>query len=366
MRATDSAEFLGLVPALAGFTPRDSIVLLPFHSGRTHGAMRMDLPDPAVDPEEFADAALHVLLRVPDVEAVAVVVYTDDLAQQVPDGLLLPWVPLIEALLGTVHETGVHIVEALCVTPDGWSDYLEHESALRALSTIPAAPGLPGVGDVSGDQLAGAALPPSDLAERERVGRALCDLGEVLDRELRGAPLTGHQNPQALAAAMLLDDVPAFAENLLDKPDDLQPFTCATLLWCLERPAIRDAMLVQWATDLGFGNRALAAQLDFAGAQQTIPDAIGQVFLGRGARPDPDRLGCALHIVRLAAARAPRHARPGALTAAAWLSWALGRSSHAGAYVDEALRIEPEHRMASLIGTMLSAAVLPEWSLRRG
>jgi len=33
--------------------------------------------------------------------------------------------------------------------------------------------------------------------------------------------------------------------------------------------------------------------------------------------------------------------------------------------VDEALRIDPEHSMASLISTMLSAAVLPEWVLRR-
>ncbi|MFD5213650.1 DUF4192 family protein [Microbacterium sp. NPDC058345] len=366
MRATDPAEFLGLVPALAGFTPRESIVLLPFHGGRTHGAMRMDLPDDKVDPEEFADGALRILLRVPDVEAVAVVVYTGEAAQRVPDGLLLPHVPLIDTLLGTVHDTGVHIVEALCVTPSGWGDYLEQESPLRPLREILAPPELPGIGDVSGDQLAGAALPAADLAERERVGRALRDLGEVLDRELRGSPLVGRENPQALAAAVLLDDVPAFAEDLLEQPADLPPFACATLLWCLNRPAIRDAILVQWATDLTFGDRALSAQLDFAGAQRVIPDAIGEVFLGRGARPDPDRLGCALHVVRLAAARAPRLAQPGALTAAAWLSWALGRSSHAGAYVEQALEIDPEHRMAALIGTMLSAGVLPEWALRRG
>lgn len=366
MRAADSADLLGLVPALAGFTPRDSIVLLPFHGSRTHGAMRMDLPDDAVDPEEFADAALQILLRVPDVDAVAVVVYTADHAQHVPDGLLLPHVSVVDALLATIHDTGVHIVEALCVTPDGWGDYLEPEGDLRALREIPTAPDVPGVGDVSGDQLAGAVLPAADLAERERVGRALRDLDEALDRELRGAPFSGRENPQALAAAALLDDVPLFTEDLLEQPADLPPFACATLLWCLGRPAIRDAMLVQWATDLAFGIRALKAQLDFSSAQQAIPDAIGEVFLGKGARPDPDRLGCALHVVRLAAARSPRQARPGALTAAAWLSWALGRSSHAGAYVEQVLEIDPDHRMASLIGTMLSAAVLPEWSLRRG
>src|SRR5690606_36431424 len=44
LHSTDSAEFLGLVPALAGFTPRQSIVLLPFVRSRAHGAMRIDLP----------------------------------------------------------------------------------------------------------------------------------------------------------------------------------------------------------------------------------------------------------------------------------------------------------------------------------
>jgi len=366
MRATDSAELLGLVPALAGFTPRDSLVILPFRGGRTHGAMRMDLPGADIDPDEFADAALHVVLRVPEVDAVAVIVYSDDPAQQVPDGLLLPHMSMVDELLSTVHDAGVHIVEALCVTADGWSDYFDEEPQLRPLDEIPASPQLPGLGDVSGDQLAGCALPPADLAERERVGRALRDLGEALCRERRGAAADAGSNPQALAATVLLDDIPAFAEDLLDHPDDLPPFACAALLWCLNRPALRDAILVQWATDAAFGMRALSAQLAFSGEGEAIPDAVGQVFLGRGARPDPDRLGCALQIVRLAAARAPRDARPGALTAAAWLSWALGRSSHAGAYVEQALQIDPEHRMAALIGTMLSAALLPEWALQRG
>src|SRR5690606_15421691 len=41
IRATDPAELLGAIPALAGFTPRRSVVLLPFRGGSTHGAMRV-------------------------------------------------------------------------------------------------------------------------------------------------------------------------------------------------------------------------------------------------------------------------------------------------------------------------------------
>lgn len=365
IHATDPAEFLGLVPALAGFTPKRSIVMLPFRGSRTQGAMRIDLPEPDVDPGDFADAALRALLQVPDTDAVAIVVYTDEPTTQVPDGVLLPHLALAEAVADVCAHTGLRVVEALCVTADGWGDYLDDAPSIRPLDGIPSAPEVPGIGDVSGDQLAGAELPPSDLVERESVGRALRDLGEAIEHSLHGG-VRGTDNPVALMVAeVMLDDMPHFVEHLLDSPADDDPYACAALLWCLSRPPLRDAILVQWATDLDFGYRAFDAQLAFSSDRTTVPDAVGEVFMGRGPRPDLDRLGCALQVVRSAAARAPRQAKVGALTAAAWLSWAMGRSSHAGAYVDEALRLEPGHSMASLISSILAAAMLPQWALRR-
>lgn len=367
IHAAQPAELLGLIPALAGFTPRRSVVLLPFHGRRTHGAMRMDLPDPDTDPDAFAEAGLRTLLQVGGVDAIAVAVYTDDAPQPVPDGVLLPHLFLVEALLDVASDAGLRIVDALCVTPEGWGDYLDDEPAVRPLGEIPAPPPVPGVGDISGDQHAGAQLPPADLVQRERVGRALSDLDAVLERHRLGRARTdAAESPLALAVACsVLDDLPAFVEDLLDSPADDDVYGCAALLWCLSRPVLRDAILVQWATDEEFGCRALDAQLEFSASGEGIPDAVGEVFLGRGPRPDPDRLECALQVVRFAAARAPKHAKAGALTAAGWLAWALGRSSHAGHYIDEALEIEPGHGMASLISTMLAAAVLPEWALRR-
>jgi hypothetical protein len=367
IHATESAELLGLVPALAGFTPRQSLVMLPFQGTRTSGAMRMDLPDPQIDADEFAEVALRALLQVSGVDAVAVVVYTGETPQSIPDGVLLPRLTLIEALLEVAVDAGLRIVDALCVTPQGWGDYLADDPIVRRLEEIPDAPHIAGIGDVSGDQLSGAELPSSNLVERERVGRALRELEALLERHRLGSGrITSADSPYAVSTAcMLLDDLPAFAEELLDAPAGDDAYDCAALLWCLNRPVLRDAILVQWATDLEAGERALDAQLAFSGAGEDLPDAVGEVFLGRGPRPDPDRLGCALQLVRSAAARAPREAQVGALTAAAWLAWALGHSSHAGTYIDRALEIEPGHSMASLISTMLSAALLPEWALQR-
>ena len=43
IKAGTPRDFLGLVPALLGFTPHASLVLVPFEATRTIGAMRFDL-----------------------------------------------------------------------------------------------------------------------------------------------------------------------------------------------------------------------------------------------------------------------------------------------------------------------------------
>lgn len=363
LRASGSAEFLSIVPSLAGFTPTESLVLLPFHGSRTCGAMRLDLPRDDVDLQDYADAAIGLVSRVDKTDAVAVVVYTGDQVHSTRDGLVLPFAVEVDEVLGRAEDAGLRIVDALCVTTDGWSSYLDGEPELHSIEH--AAPEVPGIGDVSGDQLAGATLPSVDLATKERVARALRDVTDVLELS-RSGDLSGVENPQALAALVLLEDLPAFFEAVLASPEDLPPFATAALLWCLERPLFRDVALTQWATDALGGARTLEAQLAFADTRSTVPDDLGDVFLGRGPTPDPERLRRALSLARAAAARAPRASRLGPLTAAAWLSWALGRASHAAHYLDLVREIDPEYGLAALLETMIGAAMLPEWAFRRG
>ncbi|MGP6170553.1 DUF4192 family protein [Microbacterium sp. A204] len=364
LKAADSAEFLGLVPALAGFTPRQSIMLVPFASSRARGAMRIDLPRDAVEVEEFVDAAVGLVSQVSKTDAVAVVIYTDEPPQYTRDGMVLPHTVVVEDLLAVAMDSGLRIVAALCVMASGWSSYLDDEPALGSLDDIPGAPPVPGIADVSGDQADGAELPQVDLAEKERVGRALHDLTEVLDHER--APRSARENPQAINASLLLDDLPLFFETVLERPENLPPFASAALLWCMNRPTFRDAALVQWATDLPTGVGILDAQLAFTHHGTAVPPELGQIFIGQGDAPDADRLRLALTLARNVAARAPRAYRAAPLTVAAWLSWALGRSTHAAHYLEAASEIDPEYSLAQLLSTLISAAVLPEWTFRRG
>ncbi len=150
LRATDSAEFLGLVPSLAGFTPRRSIVLLPFQRSRAHGAMRIDLPRDGVDLDEYVDTAIGLVSQVRGTDAVAVVVYTDEAPQHTPDGIVLPSSIVVDELLGLSEDLGMHIVDALCVTPEGWASYLHDEPTLHPIADIPAPVSIPGLADVAG------------------------------------------------------------------------------------------------------------------------------------------------------------------------------------------------------------------------
>ncbi|WP_298040466.1 DUF4192 family protein [uncultured Microbacterium sp.] len=363
LRAADSAEFLGLVPALAGFAPRQSLVLVPFRRSRASGAMRVDLPDGGADLGRYVSTAFGLFSRVSGADAIALVVYTDDGAQATPDGLVLPQTAMLDELLSAATADGLRIVDALCVMPGGWSSYLDDDPVVAPLAGIPVPEEVAGVGDVSGDQHAGTELPRIDLAEKERVALVLRDLTDAVTHDWRHDE---RRNPQAIAASILLDDLTLLFEEALDAPENMPPFVTAALLWCFERPRFRDVAMLQWATDLATGARSLAAQLAYADNGTPIPDEIGLVLMGIGRAPDPDRLRIALTVVRNLAARAPSASRPAALTIAAWLSWALGRSTHAAHYLQAVAEIDPDYSMAALIGSMIDAAVLPEWTFRQG
>ena len=48
----------------------------------------------------------------------------------------------------------------------------------------------------------------------------------------------------------------------------------------------------------------------------------------------------------------------------AWLSWAGGRSSHAGRYARMALKIDDEHGLADIVRSFVRVGHLPGWAFR--
>jgi hypothetical protein len=288
---------------------------------------------------------------------------------------------------------------------------------------------LAGLPEPDGDQVSGAALPDTDLAARERVARSLAAIGRAVtvlcgeDFGERGSgaggiggasrhvigedgvsedgdrgdaaaaaakesarrdlapvpgPVTGEGeeaasvpeekervDPQALATVCRLDDLPGLFEDALEwDPDALEPFEAAALVWCLSRPSLRDVALVQWSGNLSQGDEALDAQLRWESGEE-YPAHLAMRMWGEGERPSPDRLEAALRLARQVAAVAPRASRPGPLAMCAWLSWSLGRSTHAEAYASEACVIEPEHGLSEIVRSFVRAGHLPDWAFHR-
>lgn len=366
IRAQSAQKFLSVLPHVCGYLPRRSLVVVPIVDGHTAAVARFDLPP---DEEAGAVAAngISIVCRLPEASRFTAVVYTDRPFHDDAGGVAFDG--LMRRLRELADRCGLHVVDALCVAADGWGSYLDAPDEPRPLAEIAHEGALPddaAPSPVLAHQADGVELPASDLAERERLARALRGIeqaADVLGGESRAG--IGGLPPRALAAACLLGQLPEVFEECVDwDPDALDPYLAAALVWALDRPFYRDVALSQWSADLAEGYRALEFNERWRAGDRSEPDGPIRL-MGEGPRPDAERLELALALVRRLAAAAPREARVGPLVSAAWLSWALGRATHAEYYVSLVAEIDPDHGLASIIASMLNAAYLPPWAFQR-
>jgi hypothetical protein len=371
VKAASAAQFLALVPRMLGFRPTRSLVLIPFSGSRSLGAMRLDLPeedDADTDLDALAATFVGMVCRLPDADAFTAVVYTDESFRE-----RMPRTALATALAYRADECGLRVVDSLCVGADGWGSFLDRDlppegRPLADLDDEPAGAEHLGISD--GDQFSGAELEASDPAECEAVDTALRNLADAVDLLCGADPGAAvaaglRVDPLALSAVCALDDLPTLFEQALAWDEsDLSPYDLAALVWCLARPALRDIALVEWCGGLDAGDEALDAQLRWEAGEE-YPAHLAMHMWGEGERPDPTRLERALALARRAAAVAPEALRAGPLATSAWLSWALGRSTHAERYAVQACEIEPEYGLAEIVRSFVHAGHLPDWAFRR-
>ena len=365
--AGSAAEFLSLLPRMLGFRPRRSLVLVPFARARTLGAMRLDLPGGDTDDiEAYAATCVGMMCRVASADSVALVVFDD--APFDVDGTP-PRDELARALVSKADACGLGIVDALCVAADGWASFVRPELAPRSLAELAIDPsGAERLAEPDGDQWSGSELPQVDETDAASVESALVALADavvVLCSDAGVLDESTRVDPRALDAAVALDDLPALFEAMLAwDASQLDPYDAATAAWCLSRPALRDIALVGWTAGPERGDEALTAQLRWEKGEP-YPAELAQVMWGEGVQPEPSRLLDALAVVRAVAALAPESHRAGPLAVCAWLSWALGRSTHAESYAKRAVEVEPEHGLAEIVLSFVTAAHLPDWAFSR-
>jgi hypothetical protein len=358
-KAATAADFLKLVPRMIGYMPERSVVVVPFNGSKSVGVMRFDLPP--VDGFEPAMASiLGIALQVPNITALVPIVYTDDTALE---GLGLP---ILHEFNERAHHAGMHLSDKLIVASDGYVSGFDPDLTVKPLSDLTQDddPDLPAM---QASILSGTELPTVELGDFESVQAAMSALKGTI------ATLTGEEqapgfdaaNVEAILTVAMLDDLPELYEQALTwVPKDLPTYTVAALGWCFARPALRDIALVQWCGSRDDGDRALEAQLSWEQGVEYPADLALQMW-GEGPQPNPERLIKALAIVQHAAAYHEGEAKAGLLATAAWISWALGRSTHAEHFAKQATHYEPDHGLAEIVQSFVRAGHLPAWAFIR-
>lgn len=324
-KATGPASFLGLVPALLGFTPTQSVVAIPFGGSpqRTLGAMRVDMPAPGSDLARFAGQVLDVIARVPDAHSVAIIAYADVSAERARE------------VVGAVHDLAylreLSVVDALYVTPGGWGG-LSTNLALNPLIEIPVHEGAP---SPEGTQNSQCVLP---TPTRDQV--------------------------RAFEEAHTSDERTLWLDSMNNVANDPLPLTgslAAALSLTCARPAVRDVMLLTVLGGIDLGEQAVDAQLAWDHGAE-YPEALASRLWGAGDQPDPDRLKRMQDHLALTAAL---DGRAGTLATLAWVCWALGQSTTADCHAKAALAIDPEHGLAEIVRSFVDAGHLPAWAFKK-
>lgn len=329
IKAGGARDFLSLVPNLIGYTPEQSLVLIPFKASRSLGAMRFDLPTPDDDLITVASTMVGMVCRLEDADGVTAIVYSTTLSAAETE-------PLLGAVLSRAEECGLRAIDLLYVAADGWGSVIQQAppAPLSELTPHPDAPGT-----VAQNQHADA-LPEVSMAFMMEV------TGAIEDVHLSADPM---------------EWVPIFEAIADTEADELSGDQVVLLIAAMDRPALRDIALMQWGWGEQSGIEAAYAQLGWERGME-YPESAAMRMWGQASRPQASRLEHALAAVRLAAAVIES---AGSLAACAWLSWALGRSTHADDYAKQGMGLEPDHGLCGIVASYVRAGHLPDWAFSK-
>lgn len=384
VKAQKAQDFLALVPQLLGFVPETSAVLVAFRGNRTCGALRFNLPDdhaPRKVYTRIATTLAGMLCKIPGVDAVVPVIYTDDCFTAAPG---IPREQFAEILSRRLELSGFLLRDSLCVAADGWGSYLDPhcpagglplsdiaESSVneKPMNRKPTTPAERPLGTLQN----GAEPLTIDLATRERLARVY--------RRYHRLMMRAENAPERFPTLGFLLDPVEVAEASLTWRMPPTEEDAAALLVLVQSPPNRDQVMVQFAFGYEEGVRAHELNRHYARLQdetgRSLDDLVaediesadataermGDIMLGlQRERPDIDRIRIAITLLRTVVAMAPQSARPAPLCMLAWLSWALGSGSVAGLFVDQALAIDSQYSMATLLDLLLESGHLPDWA----
>ncbi|WP_349901846.1 DUF4192 domain-containing protein [Parafrigoribacterium humi] len=365
VKASGPADILAMVPSLVHMVPRNSVVFLAFRGKRTCGAIRFDLPTAAskVIQKRMITSMIGTLCKLPGVDAVVPVIYTDDVFA---GSTVIPHAEFADLVARRLELSGFTLRESLCQASDGWASYFD--------SSIPAG-GRP-LDEISGSS-ATEMIPPdlrelpdsNDMPRRvaDAAPREMVRMRKRLDAYRRLIEsVDGDSDDDFPAVLRPLGDLPLLAEEALTWDAAAIDEHGALLAFALQGPPVRDLMMLQWAAGIEVGDQiwnagATSAEALVASSEHPGNVDVGDLMMGSAPRPDPDRIEKGIALLLVLVPQLADEKRPPLLCMLAWLNWALGAGSRAGRYLDEVIAIAPDYSMAAVLSTLFGIG-LPEWA----
>ena len=394
VRAMGPADLLRFVPDLLPVDPEDSLVIVLFRrsrgtKSRTHGAMRVDLRHTEVQAEldEWAAAVLGQVLRVDGVTGVAVGAYTPETFA--PTGRA-PAPAQVRAVARQASAMGLEILDRFVVAADGWGS-LDDPRLPRGGQPLalldPDEPRAPRRAPLAAPEPA-----PDEQADRfadhyeawwsrpEGPGGVLhgVALGKV-------APVpSGAFGPASMTSLLQLppeesamdryrwgrdiDAVVDLVEGILLPHDEHdRPCACRALLLALVvRQGLIGLLLSQVAWGPAFGREVWTAVSAPGGRERSMERMLDAIGGGPFRRPDTDRIDAAIAALHEVETYADTPRTGAAIDEAlAWLHWACGASSAAGALAARALQRHDDRDIAPIVLAKAERGVLPQWAFRK-
>lgn len=388
LRAETDADFLAMVPHIAGFTAHESLVVVMLREGRTCGAFRIDLPkrQRTADSRELAGAVVELLKRARGVDLIVPVIYTDA-TFEAEHGI--PRKSFAEDLGERIHRAGFHLNGYFCVAGDGWGSYFDEELPREGhpLAELDDNATVASIANTRHDDLVDVReigrLPQRDAEATAAFFAALAPLLDLRcpDRDMTKVLAGVHARADRLAPYGA-DDPVSWVELCAGFDGDVPIEVLAHLVALAQSASDRDTMMMQFAfgrivgeavdaenerlNDLRYERGGTMDDLvasELAAGLLSHDDEFMGLLWGRGSlRPDVDRVKKAIGMLSFAAANVPDFLRTPPLCMIAWLTWTLGLSTAAGSLAKAALEIDPQYGMAHVLLGMLSQGHVPDWA----
>ncbi len=304
--ARNPADLIAVVPAVLGFHPQDSVVLLTFGPPEAAFHARVDLPVEAAEQGVVGDVLVDAVLA-NDARRAAVLLYTDDVEAAYAQA---------DVLLGRLLEHGVEVIDVIRVDEDHWHP-------------VPS-DGSPGT--------------PYRLDTHPFTAQRVFE-GQVVhrDREDLADSLVGTDDEDAtevaLAATRFADLVASADEGAA------HGFLRTEARWLQRRIRSRIDDHAQLSpSDAGrlLVLASLVPTRDVAWAEITRATSAPHVELWR-------------ELVR----RCPRELLPGPAALLAFAAWQHGDGALAWCAIDRCLEVDPDYSMAHYVAEVLTRAVPP-------